>query len=127
MKKLHLGRAKKTLCGRILCRLIGDEKGAVAMEYIVIALLVAAAVVGLVMVFSGNLRNMFAKTNDTLAATTVTEVNAAGKDLRDEKADLKTQNANAVMAGDKLGGDFTDYHKGSGSGGNGSGGNGSGN
>ena len=61
MKSLHFNRAKNSLCGRTLRRLLGEEKGAVAMEYIVIALLVAAAVVGLVMVFGGNLRNMFDK------------------------------------------------------------------
>ena len=116
MRKMHLSRAKKTLCGRILCRLICDEKGAVAMEYIVIALLVAAAVVGLVMVFGGNLRNMFAKTNDTLTATKVKEVDEAGQNLRDEQGELKKQNADAVKAGDKLGGDFKDSHKGNGSG-----------
>ena len=28
-----IARAKRTALGRILCRLVGDEKGAVAMEY----------------------------------------------------------------------------------------------
>ena len=108
MKRMHLSRAKKTLCGRILRRLLGEEKGAVAMEYIVIALLVAAAVVGLVMVFSGNLRNMFAKTNDTLTSQKVSEVEAVGTAYNQEQGKLKGQNATAVSAGDKLGGDFSD-------------------
>ena len=58
MKKLKFSRAKNTLCGKILRRILGEECGAVAMEYIVIALLVAAAIVGLVMVFSGSLQSM---------------------------------------------------------------------
>ena len=107
MKKLHLGRAKKTLCGRILCRLIGDEKGAVAMEYIVIALLVAAAVVGLVMVFGGNLRNMFDKTNQTLVQTNVEDIEKVGEAHRKEQQKLETQNDTAVSAGNQLGGDFS--------------------
>ena len=107
MRKMHLSRAKRTLCGRILRRIIGEEKGAVAMEYIVIALLVAAAVVGLVMVFSGNLRNMFSKTNDTLNATTVDDVKAVGEAYNAEQGKLQQENKTAVEAGDKLGGDFS--------------------
>ena len=37
MKKLKFSRAKNTLCGKILRRILGEECGAVAMEYIVIA------------------------------------------------------------------------------------------
>ena len=123
MKALHFNRAKKSLCGRVLRRLLGEEKGAVAMEYIVIALLVAAAVVGLVMVFGGNLRNMFDKTNQTLNQSTVAGVKEVGDKNRDEQGKLAAQNDIAVEAGNKLGGDFqSDRQKatgGSGSGGSG--------
>ena len=111
MKKIKLNWAKKTLCGRVLSRILGEEKGAVAMEYIVIALLVAAAVVGLVMVFGGNLRNMFDKTNQTLTATNVEGVKAVGEAHRDEQGALAKKNDTAVEAGNKLGGDFTDSRK----------------
>ena len=111
MKKLQLRRAKKTLCGRMLCRLMGDECGAVAMEYIVIALLVAAAVVGLVMVFGGNLRNMLDKTNQTMAQSNVEGVKSVGEANREEQAALAKQNDTAVEAGNKLGGDFTNDRK----------------
>lgn len=107
MKIERFSRAKKSLCGRILRRILGDECGAVAMEYIVIALLVAAAVVGLVMVFSGNLRNMFSKTNDTLTSKTVTEVDSVGSAYNKEQDEMKTQNQTAIDAGNKLGGDFS--------------------
>ena len=89
MKIERFSRAKKSLCGRILRRILGEECGAVAMEYIVIALLVAAAVVGLVMVFSGNIRNMFSKTNDTLTSTTVEEVKSVGEKYNEEQQLLK--------------------------------------
>ena len=107
MKSLHFNRAKKSLCGRTLRRLLGEEKGAVAMEYIVIALLVAAAVVGLVMVFGGNLRNMFDKTNQTLNQSTVAGVKEVGEKNREEQGKLAAQNDTAVEAGNKLGGDFS--------------------
>ncbi len=107
MKSLHFNRAKKSLCGRTLRRLLGEENGAVAMEYIVIALLVAAAVVGLVMVFGGNIRNMFDKTNQTMTQSTVAGVAAVGQANRDEQAKLDAQNDTAVEAGNKLGGDFS--------------------
>ena len=107
MKSLHFNRAKKSLCGRTLRRLLGEEKGAVAMEYIVIALLVAAAVVGLVMVFGGNIRNMFDKTNQTMNQTTVSGVKEVGEANRAEQEKLAAQNDTAVEAGNKLGGDFS--------------------
>ena len=107
MKALHFNRAKKSLCGRVLRRLLGEEKGAVAMEYIVSALLVAAAVVGLVMVFGGNLRNMFDKTNQTLNQSTVAGVKEVGEKNREEQGKLAAQNDTAVEAGNKLGGDFS--------------------
>ena len=107
MKSMYFNRAKKSLCGRMLRRLLGEEKGAVAMEYVVIALLVAAAVVGLVMVFGGNLRNMFDKTNQTMNQTTVKGVEGVGTANREEQKKLATQNDTAVSAGNKLGGDFS--------------------
>lgn len=51
LKKLRIARAKRTVIGRCVCRLLGDECGAVAMEYVVIALLVVAAAVGAAVYF----------------------------------------------------------------------------
>ena len=65
--KLKLERAKRTRLGRILCAVLGDERGAVAMEYVVIALLVAAAVVGVVMVFGSRIANMFTQSTKSLS------------------------------------------------------------
>ena len=36
-------RAKKSFVGRIVCRLAGEEKGAVMMEYVIVAVVIAAA------------------------------------------------------------------------------------
>ena len=93
--------------GRLVCRILGEEKGAVAMEYIVIALLVAAAVVALVMVFGGNLRNMLGKTNATLVQRTPEGAKAVGDQLRAEQEALDKQNKTAIEAGNQLGGDFS--------------------
>ncbi|MBQ3806545.1 MAG: hypothetical protein II840_01165 [Kiritimatiellae bacterium] len=98
---------KNSRLGRGLVRLLGEENGAVAMEYIVIALLIGAAVVALVMVFGGNLRNMFAKSNDVMTSTKVSEVQEVGDAHRTEQGMLKGKNTEAVKAGDTLGGDFS--------------------
>ena len=51
LKKLRIEKVKRTAMGRFVCRLLGDECGAVAMEYVVIALLVVAAAVGAAVYF----------------------------------------------------------------------------
>lgn len=46
-KKNHMPitlRAKKSFLGRIVCRVAGEETGAVMMEYVIVATLIAAAV-----------------------------------------------------------------------------------
>ena len=50
-KRLRAARAKRTAFGRFVCRLVGDTAGAVMMEYVVLGVLVVAAVVGLVVAF----------------------------------------------------------------------------
>ncbi|MBP5672759.1 MAG: hypothetical protein J6X49_10235 [Victivallales bacterium] len=98
-KQVWLERAKRNAFGRILCRVLGDDKGAVAMEYVVIALLVAAAVVGLVMVFGRNIAQMFGATTKSLggeagikaAATDRTnQIGATIKDVDEQLENAKT-------------------------------------
>jgi len=52
IKGLRIASVKRTVLGRTFCRLLGDEMGAVAMEYVVIALLIVAAAVGAAVYFS---------------------------------------------------------------------------
>ena len=60
MRKSYLKKmATKSLVGRVLRRLLGEEKGAVMMEYIVIALLIAAAVVIAVSAFGRYASDLF--------------------------------------------------------------------
>ena len=58
--KARIERAKRTLFGRIVCRLLGEQTGAVLMEYVVLGVLVVAAVVGAVIMFGGTISNAFA-------------------------------------------------------------------
>lgn len=57
--KFALRRAKSTLFGRLICRLVGEERGAVMMEYVVIGVLVVAAAVAMVQLFGGGIRTQF--------------------------------------------------------------------
>lgn len=49
--KARIERAKRTLVGRIVCRLLGEQIGAVLMEYVVLGVLVVAAAVAIVTLF----------------------------------------------------------------------------
>jgi|GEM_PF-968968 len=69
-------KATKSFVGRVLRRLLGEEKGAVMMEYIVVGLLIAAACVIAVSAFGQTISQMFASlgtsvTGDHATATTV--------------------------------------------------------
>lgn len=89
-----------------------------AMEWIIIVLLVAAAVVGLVMVFSGSLRNMLGTATDVMTSKDVGEVQGAASTYNTQQDNLREDNGKAQSAGDKLGGNFgTPSAKGGGEGG----------
>lgn len=57
--KMRIARAKRTALGRFFCRLAGDNAGAVMMEYVVLGVLVVAAVVGLVVAFGDTIGSAF--------------------------------------------------------------------
>ena len=107
MNKCGNNLMKNSRLARALRRLLGEECGAVAMEYIVIALLVGAAVVALVMVLSGSLRNAGSSINKTVNSKTVDEVQGVADDLNSGRDTLNTQNTSANQAGDQIGGDFS--------------------
>ena len=58
--KFTIQRAKRTLVGRLACRLLGEQTGAVLMEYVVLGVLSVAAVVAAVMMFGGSIKDAFA-------------------------------------------------------------------
>ena len=59
MKRARLERWKKSAVGRTIVRLLGEEKGAVMMEYVIIAVLIAAACVVAVAMFGKTIVGMF--------------------------------------------------------------------
>lgn len=80
LTKIRITRAKRTAMGRFVCRLLGDECGAVAMEYVVIALLVVAAAVGAAVYFGKTIKggivdsaNMINNTDKKGEATKINE------------------------------------------------------
>lgn len=73
MKALKLNqikRAKRSRIGRIVCRLLGDEKGAVMMEYVILGVLIAAAAVVAVTVFGKNIVAMFNISTQAMSGNT---------------------------------------------------------
>ena len=68
MRKSYLKKvAAKSFAGRVLRRLLGEEKGAVMMEYIVVGLLIAAACVIAVAMFGHQITGMFASLAHSVA------------------------------------------------------------
>lgn len=92
-------RAKATLAGRILCRLFGEQTGAVMMEYVVIGVLVVAAAVGIVTIFGETIVEQV-----DIMITSLVHGSEAAKTKKEEyqaKKDAKTKAAKAT--GDKIG------------------------
>lgn len=89
--------------GRALRRLAGEEKGAVMMEYVVLAVLLVAAVVGAVMAFSGRISNQFRAAGEAAGGQTTT----AGNTVSTANGDFNTAMQDAVRAGNTInGGEF---------------------
>jgi len=94
MKKLSssaIQRAGRTRAGRLLTRLLGEQTGAVMMEYVVLGVLVVAAVVAIVIFFGDTIRNQFgvmtkATAGDHAGAETMVTTAAGERDGRIEKA-----------------------------------------
>ena len=61
-----LKKAANSFAGRVLRRLLGEEKGAVMMEYVVVGLLIAAAAVVIVGAFGGAMNNVFAALSESV-------------------------------------------------------------
>jgi len=59
MIRVRLNRWKKSVAGKLICRLLGEEKGAVMMEYVIVAVLIAAACVVAVAMFGKTIVGMF--------------------------------------------------------------------
>lgn len=56
---MNIKSLKATRAGRVMVRFLGEEKGAVLMEYVVLGVLLVAAVVAAVIVFGNRTRDSF--------------------------------------------------------------------
>jgi Flp pilus assembly pilin Flp len=90
---MMLERARKSRIGRMLCRLFGDEHGAVMMEYVILAVLIAAAAVVAVAMFGKTIVGMF----DTAAKGATGDHSGAKSAL---EATRSTQEADAQSSKD---------------------------
>jgi len=82
----RIARAKRSALGRVFCRLCGDEAGGVMMEYVILGLLVAAAVVVAVMYFGKNIRMGFNAMGQAVSG----ESKDAAKMVQKSKKEAKT-------------------------------------
>ena len=104
MKTPRFRRAKNSLCGRIVCRLLGEEKGAVLMEYVLLALLIAAAAVAGLMVFSSSIREKIFTIVGITSKTNVSSVETEIGDHNTRVGEIETANTNALKDGDDMAG-----------------------
>lgn len=88
---LKIAKAKQTRFGRLLCRLFGDERGAVMMEYVVLGVLLVAGVVAIVITFGDQLQGMFATMIDSMNKPPQTTINE--RDKRTTAIDSKVKTA----------------------------------
>ena len=94
---------RKTLLGRTLRRLAGEEKGAVMMEYVVLAVLLVAAVVGAVIAFGGRITKQFKAGGEAMGGQTTT----AGQTVQTANQGFTTDMGNAVQSQNTInGGEF---------------------
>lgn len=59
MKNKTIQRIKNSKFGRLLCRIVGEDAGQVMMEYVLVAMLIAAATVAAVAYFGRDTQGMF--------------------------------------------------------------------
>ena len=88
MKSVRLDRWKKSAVGRMIVKLLGEERGAVMMEYVIIAVLIAAACVVAVAMFGKTIVGMF----DT-AAHGATGDHSGAKTTLDNTQNTQNQDA----------------------------------
>lgn len=100
MKNSILTKMQKTWAGRTLARLVGEDAGAVMMEYVILAVLIAAAAVVAIAYFG---RTIVSEAN--VATTAMAEGGIAAAEVQKTvKQNTKTKQQGAVTENKK----FTD-------------------
>ena len=88
MKIRSLNRWRNSFAGKALRRLFGEEKGAVMMEYVIVAVLIAAACVVAVAMFGKTIVGMF-----DVAAKGATGDHSGAKTALDETQQTQSEDA----------------------------------
>ena len=78
---------------RVLRRLLGEELGATMMEYVILAVMIAAAVTAAAIYFGNSTKNQMQVANDAMVGD-VTEAEARAGSSMDQK-DIGVERANA--------------------------------
>jgi len=91
MKRSRFGIRKNSFLRKVFVRLLGEEKGAVMMEYVIVAVLIAAACVVAVAMFGKTIVGMF----DTAAKGATGDHSGAKQSLDSTQ---QTQNQDASKA-----------------------------
>lgn len=81
IRKMKIERAKRTMLGRFLCRLFGDEAGQTMMEYVIIGVMVAAAAVAVVLLFGKEIRVKFNEMIDAIKGTPQSHTSVSTTDM----------------------------------------------
>jgi len=80
-------RAKKTALGKIICRVMGEETGAVMMEYVIVAVMIGAIVVVGAWLFGAQILNMFGIGGDSMIGHN-DRAEQRSEDVRDNKTNV---------------------------------------
>lgn len=99
LTSMKIAKAKKTRFGRFLCRLCGDQRGAVMMEYVVLGVLVVAAAVAIVMVFGNDIREKF----NVMHGVLVDDPDQVATKHAGERTASVAKGQTAVTTGDTIG------------------------
>lgn len=95
MKNKTIQRIKNSKFGRFLCRIVGEDTGAVMMEYVLVAMLIAAATVAAVAYFGRDTQGMFG----TLGRAIWGDSTGAQANITQGKQDTINNNTKAQQEG----------------------------
>ena len=107
MKTTNSSRVRSIRNGRLahfLKRLLGEQKGAVAMEYIIIVLLVGIALFALFLTFSDTLQNMLKHAIEVLLGKNVNAVQTTGGEYDQGREKIEGELKTAEEAADSFNG-----------------------
>lgn len=82
---MNMKMLKNTKVGRVVCRLLGEETGATMMEYVILAVMIAAAVTAAAIYFGNSTKNQMQVAGDAMVGDTKTAETRA-EDSREKQA-----------------------------------------